>query len=79
MKQHGGNTSNCVFCRRLAEKNAHAIAVVNFVDEAGNILPVDARELLALREGQTIVVRGTAKLLGGTMLIINANGVYFRQ
>jgi hypothetical protein len=67
-----------VFCRRLAEKNAHAIAVVNFVDESGNILPADARKLLNLRPGQTIVVRGSAELLGGTMLVVNADALYVR-
>lgn len=78
MKKHGANTGNCVFCRRLAEKNAHAIAVVNFVDESGNILPADARKLLNLRPGQTIVVRGSAELLGGTMLVVNADALYVR-
>lgn len=75
MKKHG-KQSNCAFCRRLAEKNAHAIAVVNFVDDAGNILPTDARALLDLRDGQEIVVRGRAELLGGTMLVLHADGVY---
>jgi hypothetical protein len=79
MKAHGTNTADCMFCRRKAEKSATSIAVVNFVDDAGNILPVDARELLDLRAGQTIVVRGTAELLGGTMLVINADGVYARK
>jgi hypothetical protein len=76
--QHGTNTSDCLFCRRLAEKNATSIAVVNFVDAAGHVLPTDARELLDLRAGQTIVVRGRAELLGGTLLVVNADGVYVR-
>jgi hypothetical protein len=76
-KQHGGG-HNCAFCQALAEKNAHAIAVVNFVDEKGEIIRTDARELLGLKENQTVVIRGKAKLLGGSMLVIDADGVYTR-
>src|SRR6185503_12273009 len=49
-KNHGGNNHNCAFCQALAAKNAHAIAVVNFVDEKGDIIRVDSRELLGLKE-----------------------------
>jgi hypothetical protein len=74
-KKHGGS-HNCAFCQSLAEKNAHAIAVVNFVDEQGQILPIDARQLLDVKERQTVVVRGKAKLLGGRMLVVDADGIY---
>lgn len=76
-KQHAGG--NCTFCQALAEKNANAIAVVNFVDEHGEIIRTDARELLGLKENQTVVVRGKARLLGGAMLVIDADGVYTRR
>jgi hypothetical protein len=74
-KKHGGNHS-CAFCQSLAAKNAHAAAVVNLVDEQGEILRIDSRELLGLKENQTVVVRGTAKLLGGRMLVIDATGIH---
>jgi hypothetical protein len=74
-KQHGGN-HNCAFCRSLAAKNAHAAAVVNLVDEHGEILRIDSRELLGLKERQTVIVRGTAKLLGGKLLVIDATGIH---
>jgi hypothetical protein len=77
-KSHGGN-HNCAFCQRLAAKHAHSVAVVNFVDEKGEILKIDARELLGLQENERIVVRGRAELLGGTMLVIHADGVHFRR
>ncbi len=76
-KHHGGN-HNCAFCQSLAAKNAHAIAVVNFVDERGEIIRLDARELLGLKENQAVVIRGKARLLGGSMLVIDADGVYAR-
>jgi len=74
-KSHGG-AHNCAFCQGLAAKNVQAIAVVNFVDENGEILRVDARELLKLKENQAVVVRGKAKLLAGSMLVIDADGIY---
>jgi hypothetical protein len=71
-----GKWDGCAFCRNQAAKNAHAIAVVNLVNERGEILRVDTRELLTMKETQTITVRGKAKLLGGAMLVIDAEGVY---
>lgn len=77
-KQHGGS-HNCAFCQSLAEKNAHAIAVVNLVDERGEIIRLDTRELLGLKENQTVTVRGKARLLGGSMLVVDVDGVYTRR
>jgi hypothetical protein len=77
-KSHGGN-HNCAFCQRLAAKKAHAIAVVNLVDEAGNILPIDSRELLGLEEHQQVILHGHAELLGGTMLVVHADGIHIRR
>jgi hypothetical protein len=77
-KKHGGN-HHCTFCQSLAAKNAHAVAVVNLVDKNGQTLRIDARELLNLKENQTVVIRGTAKLLGGRMLVIDAVGVYTQR
>ena len=50
--------------------------MVNFVDEKGEIIRIDARKLLDLKENQTVVIRGKAKLLGGAMLLIDADGIY---
>jgi hypothetical protein len=74
-KSHGGD-HNCAFCQNLAAKNARNIAVVNLVDENGEIIKVDTRELLGLKESQRVVIRGRAELLGGTMLVIHADGVH---
>ncbi len=77
-KHHGGS-HNCAFCQRLAAKSAHTIAVVNFVDENGEILKIDSRELLGLEENQRVIIRGRAEMLGGTMLVIHADGVHVRR
>jgi hypothetical protein len=77
-KKHGGN-SQCSFCKTLAARNAHAIAVVNLVDENGKTLRVDTRKLLALKENQTVVVRGKARLLSGSMLVVDADGIFLQR
>jgi hypothetical protein len=73
-KAHGGD--DCAFCRQLAAKNAHAVAVVNLVDPQGKILAIDARELLGLTARQTVIIRGKARLLAGTLLVVDADGIY---
>ena len=44
--------------------------------DAGDIIRVNSQELLGLRENQTVTIRGKARLLGGSMLVIDADGVY---
>jgi hypothetical protein len=77
-KHHGGH-DDCVFCRQLAAKNVHAIAVVNLVDEHGKTLPIDLRQVFDLKEGQTVIIRGKAKLLAGSLLQIDADGIYAKR
>lgn len=66
-------------CTCHAEELAQSTAIVKFVDGEGNILPVDARELLNLQEKQTVVVRGVAKRTGDNNLSIVASGIYVRR
>jgi hypothetical protein len=73
-KSHGGE--DCAFCRQLAAQNAAAVAVVNCVDAQGKIIEVDARQLLGVKERQTVVIRGRARLLAGTLLVVDADGIY---
>lgn len=77
-KNHGGDV-DCPFCRRLATKSVDAVAVVNLVGDDGKILKTGARELLNLKEGQSVVVRGSAELLGGSFVVINADGIYVKK
>lgn len=76
---HHGGGHDCAFCKNLASKKAHTMAVVNFVDKEGKILKIDSRELLELKENQQVTIRGRAELLGGTMLVIHADGVHTRR
>lgn len=76
-RHHG--KQECAFCRQLAAKNANAIAVVNLMDENSEILRIDTRTLFDLKEGQTVIVRGQAKLLAGSLLVIDATGVHAKR
>jgi hypothetical protein len=73
-KKHGGQ--ECVFCRQLAAKNVNAIAVVNLVDSEGKVLLVDLRKLVDLQENQSVTIRGKARLLAGSLLQIDADGIH---
>jgi hypothetical protein len=77
-KHHGGH-DNCTFCQQLAAKNVNAIAVVNLVDAEGKTLPIDVRKVVDLKEQQTVTLRGKAKLLAGSLLQIDADGIYLGE
>ena len=77
--QHSGERSadDCPFCRRRAAKAPRA--AVRFVDDAGEKLAVDARELFGIKTGDTVVIRGTGELIGDLdLLVVTADGIYLR-
>lgn len=75
----GHDADNCPFCRAKKKKKLLAsTALVQVVDAQGNVPAVDARKLLGLTEGRTIVVRGEAQLDGLGNLAVRAAGVYVR-
>ncbi|MFG0254717.1 MAG: hypothetical protein ACF787_06415, partial [Rhodopirellula sp. JB053] len=66
---------NCPFCKRRAANAPKAI--VNMVDEAGTILPTDARKLLGVSEGDRIVAVGMATFDDAVNTItLQCRGVY---
>jgi hypothetical protein len=69
----------CPFCANKKQAENEAIAVVQFVDAQGRVLPLDARELFDLQTQQTVVVRGRAKIDELGSLILSANGLYIRR
>ncbi|MGZ0169830.1 MAG: hypothetical protein ACKVHE_09750 [Planctomycetales bacterium] len=54
-------------------------ALVKFVDDDGRPLKADARELLSLKELQTVVVRGKAKRDEAGNLTVLADGLFVRN
>jgi hypothetical protein len=67
----------CSFCAAHAADSASLIAVVQFA-ENGKPIPVDARQLFDLKEKETVVVKGVAKVTGG-ILTVDADGLYVRR
>lgn len=72
------DAEDCPFCRAKKKKLLASTALVQVVDSQGKVPPVDARKLLGLEEGQTIVVRGQAQIDGLGNLAVRAAGVYVR-
>lgn len=76
---HGGDDpdheDNCPFCKRRAANAPKAI--VNLVNDNGETIPTDARELLGVRQGDSIIVVGEATFDPTVkMLTIQSEGVY---
>lgn len=69
----------CAFCAAHAADSAELLAVVQFHDEKGKLLLVDARDLFDLKEKETVVVRGKAKIVPGGMMVVEATGLYVRR
>jgi len=72
------DADGCPFCRAKKKKRLAATAIVELVDE-GRVPPVDARKLLGLSEGQTVALRGRARIDGLGGLAVQARGVYLRK
>ncbi len=77
--EHAGDHSHCPFCAAKAAKEPERTALVRVVDEAGSVIPVDARRLLAIQEQQTVVVRGKGHIDDLGNLVVLADGVYPRR
>jgi hypothetical protein len=69
----------CAFCAAHAEENSEQFAMVRLVDDNGKVLPLDVREFFDVKEGDTVVVKGTAQIVEGGMLVVKASGVYVRK
>jgi len=72
------DADNCPFCRAKKAKLLASTALVQVVDAEGNVPAMDARKLLGLKEGRTIVVRGEAQIDGLGNLAVRAAGIYVR-
>ncbi len=78
--EHICTDDGCKFCaRKNAEKMKEGIAIVQFLDDDGDILPIDARQLFDLGEEQTLIVRGRAEIGPLGCLVVAANGLYVRR
>jgi len=71
----GHDAENCPFCKR---RKKLSMAMVQFVDGEGHVLPIDARELLGVKENQVVVVKGLAKLNDLDVMVVTADGIHLR-
>jgi hypothetical protein len=82
LEEHGHQHApgeECAFCLANAADASELIAAVQFVDERGKVLPIDARDLFDLKAKETVVVKGSAKVVPGGILTVNATGLYVRR
>jgi hypothetical protein len=54
-------------------------ALIKVVDERGNLVKADARDLLKVKELSTVVVKGKAKRDDAGNLTVLASGIYVKQ
>lgn len=73
------HAANCAFCAREAANKASSIAAVNFLDEAGETIGIDARQLFDLAAGDVVVVRGKPRDTTGDLIVIDADGIFVRN
>jgi hypothetical protein len=69
----------CVFCEAHAADARELIAVVSFTGNKEELIKIDSRELLDLKERDVVVVTGIAELDGNGVLSVNATGLYVRR
>jgi hypothetical protein len=74
-----GHTHVCEGCPFCSKNQEDRVAVVEFVDHAGKVLPYDAQQLFGVEHNQIVVVRGKPRVdeLGG--MVISASGLYIRR
>lgn len=70
------DAENCPFCKRRAA-NA-PLAIVEFLGDDGNVLPIDARELLRVEKNQVVVVRGSGRINDLDQLVVSAQGIHVK-
>jgi hypothetical protein len=66
------------FCCEPPEELAKGTVLVKLVDSAGKTLPDDAKELLSMKELQTVVIRGQARKGEENSISVVASGIFIR-
>lgn len=69
----------CAFCAAHAEENSEQFAMIRLLDDKGKPLPIDVREMFDITDNDTVVVKGSAQIVEGGMLVVKATGIYIRK
>ena len=72
----GHDADNCPFCKRKAAKAPTAI--VQFVDSAGQVIPIDARKLFGVDKKDVVVIRGQATAGELRAMVVTATDMHIR-
>ena len=72
------DADNCPFCRAKKKKELAGLAMIQVVDATGQNPSVDARDLLGLEDGATIVICGTAELDSIGTLCVQTSKIFVR-
>jgi hypothetical protein len=79
---HGGDgghdPANCPFCKRRASQ-PESKAIVQFLDEQGKVVPIDARKLFDLKPNQVVVIEGEATVDPLNVMFVAAKAIHVRQ
>lgn len=77
---HDGDESHdpheCPFCRRDVKS---MMALVEFKDDSGKLLRIDARELFGVHEFELLVLEGTGRLDEEEILVVSANRMFMSR
>jgi hypothetical protein len=69
----------CAFCAAHAGESSAMLAMVRFMDENGKVLPIAVRQLFDVNEKDTVVIQGSARIVDGGMMVVDATGFYARR
>lgn len=75
----GHSHDNCPFCQAAQKASEDASALIKVVDPQGEVVSMDARKLLAVRDGQLVVVKGQGQIDDLGNLVVAARAIYVRQ
>jgi hypothetical protein len=72
------HADNCPFCKRRLEKAPKVI--VQFKDDRGDVIKIDAKEMFGVKKGDAVVVQGKVAYQEATnTLTIDATGLFKRK
>ena len=69
----------CAFCAAHAAETSEQIAMVRFLGENGKVVPLPAELLFEVEPNDMVVVKGTAQVIEGGMMVVDAKKLYIRK
>jgi len=69
----------CAFCDAHAADGSALLAMVRFLDKNGKVLPIGVPLMFDVNERDIVVIQGTARIVAGGMLVVDATGIYVRR